>query len=248
MSCVAPKTDSSFDISAQLKKCGLFKGLEESTIQHFADKAALHTAPKGKVLFIQDDEADYFYVIIQGWVKLFRETIEGAEAVIDVLTDGHIFGDTTVFENDQYGFSAEVVEQTHYIMLPTTMLKQAIEKNNQMAINMLSSMSQHRRQQNREIEHLNVQNAPQRIGCFLLRLCPIDMPETVTIHLPYDKTLIAARLGMKAETFSRALAKLKSETGILIKGPTVTINAPEKLIQFTCNQCSSVFPCEDLKD
>ena len=74
------------------------------------------------------------------------------------------------------------------------------------------------------------------------------MPESVTITLPYDKTLIASRLGMKPETFSRALAKLKQETQIEIKGPMVTIKDMQRLISFTCNHCSSSFPCEDLKD
>ncbi len=244
----AKKLDQPFvDLSEKIKNTPLFSGISEDVIAEFAKEAHLRSEPKGKILFLHGDDAEWFYLIVHGWVKLFRETIEGTEAVIDVLTSGHMFGDGTVFEDGKYGYGAEAVEPTQFIMLPTSMLKRSIETNNHMALNMLSSMSQHRRQQNREIEHLNVQNAPQRIGCFLLRLCPTSPSPSTTLNLPYDKTLIASRLGMKAETFSRALAKLKSETGIQIHGPTVTIQDIQRLVSYTCNHCSDSFPCEDIK-
>jgi CRP-like cAMP-binding protein len=245
MVCLAKNAAPLSDIAQTLHALPLFSNLSDADAERFADAARPMRVPKGKVLFIQEDVAEKFYLITNGWVKLFRETIDGTEAVVDVLTSGHMFGETAVFEHDTYGFSAQCVEDTHMLMLPTALLKQAIETNNQMALNMLFSMSAHRRQQGREIEHLNIQNAPQRIGCFLLRLCPKDPPSAITLHLPYDKTLIASRLGMKPETFSRALSRLKSETNIQIKGPMVTITNLQTLIRYTCNQCSNSFPCEE---
>ena len=234
----------SIDYADTLRVSPLFSRLASDELQPFTDAARPIRAPKGKVLFIQEDVAEHFYLITNGWVKLFSETIDGTEAVLDVLTNGHLFGEASVFERDKYGFSAQCVEDTHMLMLPTALLKEVIATNNQMALNMLSSMSVHRRQQGREIEHLNIQNAPQRIGCFLLRLCPENPPSVVILNLPYDKTLIASRLGMKPETFSRALSKLKSETNIQIKGAVVTITNVNALVSYTCNQCSASFPCE----
>lgn len=235
-----------FDLQEALQHTPLFEHISAPVLERFVQASQLRQETKGKVLFIQEDKAEWFYLIMDGWVKLFRETFDGTEAVIDVLSSGHLFGETSVFENDAYSFSAQIVEPTRFIMLPTALLKSTITTNNQLALNMLSSMSAHRRQQNREIEHLNTQNAPQRIGCFLLRLCPTDPPPAYTLNLPYDKTLIASRLGMKPETFSRALSKLKQETDIEIKGPAVTIHNVQQLITYTCNHCSVQFPCNDL--
>tara|TARA_B100000989_G_scaffold235390_1_gene182241 strand:- start:364 stop:1116 length:753 start_codon:yes stop_codon:yes gene_type:complete len=233
-------------IAPILARHSMFENVPAETVTLFADKAKLKPATKSKVLFLRDDPAEWFYVVRYGWVKLFRETLEGTEAVVDVLPSGHMFGENSVFENDQYSYSAEVIEASELIMLPTELLKQTIADNQTVALNMLASMARHHRQQSREIEHLNIQNAPQRIGCFLLRLCPQETVRSVTLHLPYDKTLIAARLGMKPETFSRALNKLKQETPVTINGPTVEIHDIEKLVNYTCNHCSDSFPCEDL--
>jgi len=225
----------------------LFRGVETEWLGAFADQAQILTHPKGKVIYLQDDRAESFYLIMSGWVKLFRETVHGDEAVVDVLTVGHVFGESSVFEEDCYATATQAVEDVRLLAMPTALLKTTIENSSIMARNMLRVMAQMRRAQSKEIEHLSLQSAPQRIGCFLLRLCPPDTSKPVTLHLPYDKTLLASRLGMKPETFSRALAKLKEHANLTISGPTVHIPNMQHLVGYTCSHCTESFPCEDLK-
>ena len=90
------------------------------------------------------------------------------------------------------------------------------------------------------MEHLTVMTAPQRIGCFLLKLCRSKGDRNVGILLPYDKTLVAAFLGIKLETFSRSLAQLR-ELGVSVDGPQVTIENIEKLQKYVCSSCSFDF-------
>ncbi|MCI5060023.1 MAG: Crp/Fnr family transcriptional regulator [Alphaproteobacteria bacterium] len=202
---------------------------------------------KGKILFVHEDRANFFYVIQTGWVKLFRETIDGTQSIVDILPAGHLFGETALFTQNLSPYSAEVIEPGIIISIPLKILKKEVESNNKLALDMLASMTRYRHQQDREIEHRTIQNAPQRIGCFLLRLTDQNKSGPAIIHLPYDKTLVAARLGMQPETFSRALAKLKEKTGIRIKGATVELNNLDQLSQYSCAACSSEFPCKDLQ-
>lgn len=230
-----------------LKQIPLFNACDSKFFEKLAEESLCQKYKKGKLLFIHGDEADRFYFIKSGWVKLFRETLDGAQAVVDILPHGHIFGETALFEDEVYPFSAEIVEPGEIISLPLDSLKKEIETNNKLALNMLSAMARYRHQQDREIEHLAVQNAPQRIGCFLLRLADQNEDGPLTIHLPYDKTLLASRLGMQPETFSRALSKLKAKTGIRVNGATIELDNLEQLSNYSCAACSSEFPCKDLK-
>ena len=77
------------------------------------------------------------------------------------------------------------------------------------------------------IEQLQVLSTAQRVGDFLLRFCPPG-PGNAVFELPFDKSLIARRLGMKPETFSRALAKLRA-VGIETHGATVSVEDLERL-------------------
>ena len=224
----------------------LFKGGSDAFLQALETDAQTLRLEKGQILFIHEDPAEHFFYVKNGWVKLFRETLDGTQSIVDILPENHIFGETSIFENSLYPYSAEVVEPGEIIKLPMRHLKTEIENNNVLALNMLASMARYRRQQDREIEHRTIQNAPQRIGCFLLRLANQDEEGAVTIHLPYDKTLVASRLGMQPETFSRALSKLKNITGIKIQGATIQMDSLDQLVQYSCAACSSEFPCKDL--
>lgn len=235
------------DIDTHLRKVGFFEEADDTFFKNLTEKSRVISAIKGQVLFIHEEPAESFYMILKGWVKLYRETLYGAQAVVDILNDGHLFGETSLFHDDLYPYSAEATEATEILALPISVLKKEIENNPKLALAMLSAMARYRKHQDQELEHRTLQNAPQRIGCFLLRLADQTQTGPVTIHLPYDKTLVASRLGMQPETFSRALGKLKDATGIQVKGATIVMDSLDQLSDFSCMACSSEFPCNDLK-
>jgi hypothetical protein len=49
---------------------------------------------------------------------------------------------------------------------------------------------------------------------------------------------------MKPETFSRTLAKLGDEVGVISEGAQVTVPRLDDLVRYTCRACSNAFPCE----
>jgi len=224
----------------------LFKDSRESFINALAEQGRIMQANKGQVLFMNMENADKFFIIVSGWVKLYRETIDGAQAVVDILSAGHMFGETSIFEGDNYPYSAEATENAELIVLPLSVLKKEIDESSDFARAMLSAMARYRTQQDRELEHRTLQNASQRIGCFLLRLANQNQDGQVVINLPYDKSLVASRLGMQPETFSRALSKLKKATGMEVSGATITMERLESLSEYCCSACSSNFPCKDI--
>lgn len=234
------------DAFAVLKQHSLFAAMPEDMTANFMSSATIITLKKGEQLFLQDDSAEWFYCIALGWIKLFRETVDGDEAVLDVLTKGHIFGEAAVFDGGVHTVGAAVAEDAVVVRLPISLLKNAITKNHEVALGMLASVSRERRHQSQDIEKLSLQNTSQRIACFLLRMCRANQAKDVSLTLPYDKSLIAARLSMKSETFSRALNKLQKETSISIKGSVVAIPDIGALATYACSQCSQEFPCSDL--
>lgn len=234
-------------IAEQLSSHPLMQGVDESTLARVSAQTRTRKAYKGTILFMQGDDAAALYIIQRGWIKLFRQTLDGDEVVVDILNEDFLFGDSSLVQGNNYSSSAQAVEETELLEIPAIALHEAVEASHRFSLNLLAAFARRRRQKDKEIEHLTLKNAPQRIGCFLLRLCHADASGRVVLHLPYDKMLVASRLGMQPETFSRALARLKVETGVQTQGPSVIIPSIEQMIDYTCSSCSDAFPCEDVE-
>lgn len=222
----------------------IFDGCKNEVISEFVSNSSIQSFSKGEIVYNYSDKANWFYLVLSGYVKLYRETMDGQEAVIDIFGANKIFAESAMFENFIYQENCEAVEKTDLLRLPLGLLSRKIEDVQILAANLLNHNIATKKQKNKEIEHRDVQTASQRIGCFLLDLCSQNKTNSTSIELPYDKILIAAKLGMQPETFSRALAKLKSVTSIQVNGSLVEIPDISELSEFCCSACSSSFPCK----
>lgn len=215
-----------------LQKTALFNGLDDGIIRYFTENSHRKTYEKGAELFAMGDPANAFFFIIDGWVKLYRITRDGEEAIINVFAPGETFAEAAVFGPQQkYPVNAQAVEKTEVLEIPRALFVNKIKEDSDFALRMLGSISARQRYLVQQIEQVTVKSAPQRIGTFLLRLCPPAQDHNIEVSLPYDKSLIARRLNIQPETFSRALAKLKPY-GVNMNGRIITIEDTEKLAEF----------------
>jgi CRP-like cAMP-binding protein len=223
----------------------LFKDLDQDIFKKLWVSSVGMKAKKGETLFLHGENAENFYFVIDGWVRLSRITEDGDEATLDMVGSHGTFGDVAGLQQETYSYSATTTTETMLVRIPNDMWLDIIKDDQKTAFNVILAMSQKYQKQLTEKEHINFQTASQRIGCFMLKLCDQNAEDTQDILLPYDKSLIASNLSMKGETFSRALKTLKTETGIHIQGKTVSIPSVTALSTYTCNACAGEFPCGD---
>ncbi len=217
----------------------LFTSMLDAEVAIFADAAITKHYKKGDILYRVDDKADFFYVILSGWLKLYYTTADGEEVSLEMLTKDSLTGENALFERGNFNCSAQVVEDAQILRIPLSLLQEKLSENTRLSFNMPTSMVQYQRRHELQLERFLLYSAPQRIGCFLLGPCPVlEQKDGATLDLPYDKTLIASTLGMRGATFSRALNILRDETGIRIRGTRVTIDSMQRLLRFV-NGCYS---------
>jgi len=234
------------DYEIALWQTNLFKALPQDVSNSLLTSCKLLELPKNETLHLQHDTADWFYFILSGWVKVYRETQEGDEAVIELLGTGDFVGEFAFLEGGCYTSDAAAAEKTTLVKMPAFLLKEAATKSHATALALLSGFADKRQRQTQELEGLKLQNAPQRIGCYLLRQCGGKEMGKHRLNLPYGKSLIATQLGMKGETFSRALQKLKKATHVGVTGRKVQVPDICALAEFVCAGCSNEYPCKDV--
>lgn len=185
---------------------------------------------KGTLLFQQGDPAIAFYVILDGWVKIARITPEGGEAVVGVFRRGETFAEAAMFLGGRYPVNAEVAAPSRLLKIDGEALRRKIRENPDLALCMLASASHQLKSLVEQIEQIKLLSAPQRIADFLIQQCRRRQGACV-IELPYEKALIASRLGMKPESFSRAIGKLRG-LGVTVDHERVSVADAGALIAF----------------
>ena len=228
----------------ELQDNPFFTGVGKEDTNHLIEASNFKQYEKGKMLFIHGDDSNYCYVTLSGWVKLYRETCDGQEAVIGLATTGDIIGESN-FDRSRHLFSAETINETSLLKISNKKLKKIVESDGMLASKVISSLNSSIHRLEMAVEHSSTMNAAQCISCFMIRLCGGRLEGSIRLELPFNKTLIASYLGMKRETFSRGLKELKAQ-GVKVRGGVINIQEIKRLVGFSCVSCSlSPDYCQD---
>jgi CRP/FNR family transcriptional regulator, dissimilatory nitrate respiration regulator len=87
---------------AALGQLPLLAGLPPLELRTLLADTWVQTVPRGTILFNQDEPATRFFIVLAGWVKLYRATANGEESVIAVLTQGESFAEAAIFDKGHY--------------------------------------------------------------------------------------------------------------------------------------------------
>jgi CRP-like cAMP-binding protein len=200
----------------------VFSGLKPEVLDVLLAQARVINLRPGSTLFRQGEPASSFFIIVEGWIKLYRITPAGDEAVLNVFGAGQSFAEAVTFTSGHYPAMASAVTRTRMIMIPADHVIDCVRKMPEVALAMIASASCHLHLMVSRIEQLTAQSGMQRVADFLISLAS-SVEGPCRIALPYDKSLIAGQLGLKPESLSRVFAKLRS-VGVDVRVSDVVVN------------------------
>jgi CRP-like cAMP-binding protein len=213
-----------------VKSTPLFGAMSSQTAQALVGNATPRQYEKGAPLFLQGEPATAFFIVLDGWVKIYRTTPDGLEVVLHVFKSGETFAEAAIFLGGRYPASGETVSPSRLLKIDGKNFRARIEERPALAMSMLASASYQLKFLVEQIEQIKVRSAPQRIADFMVRMTQVRKGAAV-IELPFEKGLLANRLGMKPESFSRALAQLRTH-GVTVDRGTVKIADVGRLLTF----------------
>jgi CRP-like cAMP-binding protein len=209
------------DLQTTLRRIPLFAGLDDAELAEIAAATHRHRLKRGEILFQKGDPALGFYYLVDGQVKLALLAADGHEKVIELIQPGKTFGEAVMFIERPYPAYAEALRECSLLFVPRAPLLDAVRANPGFALKMLAGLSVRLHGMVREIEELSTRNATQRVIGYLLAEHGSDDPDTVP--LPASKALIASRLNLTPETFSRVLHDLQQRELIAVDGRTIRL-------------------------
>jgi len=209
-----------------LRRCPLFAGLNEENLKSIRAIALPRQIRKKEILFAEGEEARGFYVILSGKVKVYKVSPEGKEQILHVVSAPDSFAEAALFLEGRYPAFAEALIDSQLLFFRKRDFIQLIEKNPQLSINIIISLSQFLKKFASLIEELSLKEVSSRISKYLLDLSLKLSKEGKSpqeVELDLSKTQVALKLGTISETLSRTLGKMKAKGIIDVKKNKILI-------------------------
>ena len=192
----------------------IFSNLDEKQISFIATKMRNKKYSKSDIILMEDEVGDTFFIILEGSVKVTRDSEDGREVILAVLSSGNFFGEISLLDGKTRSANAIAIEKTSLMILKRNDFLQLLKEIPQISISLLSELAKRIRKTDEQVENLAFSDAEKRIGISILSISDqlgvvknglVKIPK-----LPFHQD-IANMAGTSRETVSRMLKLLETK-------------------------------------
>jgi len=216
------------DVCELLMRAPLFSSLNREHCETLAKSAQVHRLLKNQFLYRRGEAATGVYLVVVGQIKVSIPVPRSRHGkVIEMFEAGDSFGETLMLLNHPHIVDAQAIDDSVVVWLDKKDIEHILSIEAEFALKMLKNVSQRFESLLRDIETVSTHSASERVAEYLLKQ-PRQGSQT---QLKFSKCLIASRLGLQAESLSRALQRLSREHLISVQGSHVEILNEQGLLQ-----------------
>jgi CRP-like cAMP-binding protein len=224
-----------FDLARYLAVLPLFSDLDAPELERLAQGCQLRRFGRGEDIFRVGEPCEEFHVTVTGQVKLYAVSPSGQEKVIELAGPGASFAEALMFAGQAYIVNAQALADSLVLSVDKKAVLTEILGDPRFAMRMLAGLSRRLHVMVRDVQAYSLDSGVQRVIGYLLRcLVPDDCASTgaATVSLPVSKSVIASRLSLTPEYFSRVLNELETARLIEVNKREIRIPDPLRLSQF----------------
>jgi len=210
------------DTAGILRRVELFRGLSALQLEALGKVVLPRQVAAGDVLFLQEDKAEGFYILVSGGLQVYRTGMDGRRQILHVFeSPGDVCGEVAVFEGGTFPAAAEAVGVTSVLYLPRESFLRITRAEPEILLRMLAVLSRRLRRFVGLIDDLSLKDVGTRLAQYLVAQANEAGRDRITLSI--SKGMLAAHLGTIAETVSRTLRKLQEQGLIVVEGRQITI-------------------------
>ena len=212
-------------VQSFLANVPLFKELASDELDRIASNAHEVRAERGEVLFRRGDPALGFHIIVFGQVKLAFTSPRGDEKVVDLIGPGQSFGEAVMFMERPHVVTAQALSDSLLLYIAREVVFAELERDPRFVRRIIAGLSIRLHGLMSDLENDALHSGTQRIIGYLLRDSE-NSPESksaLEVTLSANKGVIASRLSLTQEHFSRILHDLSARGMIEVRGRSIYI-------------------------
>ena len=208
----------------------LFNGLEREELECIRTELGQLNVPRGTVLYRRGERCSGIHVVVSGHVKVVLGTANGAEKVVELAGPGQTLGETAVFLDRPHKTSAETLSDSRLLHIAKHQVFAAVQKHPGFAQRIIAGLSHRLDRFISDFESLTLHSGTERVANYLLSHLDGSAARLhAAVTLPASKGVIASRLNLTQEHFSRILHDLAAIDLIRVDGRDITIPNVDQL-------------------
>jgi CRP-like cAMP-binding protein len=217
-------------VHAFLANLPLFKEASAEEIKRIAQGTRSVHASRGETLFHKADTPEGFYLVVYGQVKLAFISPQGADKVVEIIGPGMSFGEAVMFLEMPHVVYAQTLADSLLLHVSKTVVFNELECNANFARKMLGGLSRRLHGIITDVEAYCMHSGAQRVIGYLLRDAEqAEGNAQADVMLPTNKGVIASRLNLTPQHFSRILHELTQAGLVTVDGRTIHIADVDRL-------------------
>jgi CRP/FNR family transcriptional regulator, dissimilatory nitrate respiration regulator len=212
-------------IQTFLANVPLFKELASDELDRIASSTREVRVGRAEVLFRRGDPALGFHIIVFGQVKLAFTSPRGDEKVVDLISPGQSFGEAVMFMERPHVVTAQALSDSLLLYIAREIVFDELERDPRFVRRIIAGLSSRLHRLMSDLESDSLHSGSQRVIGYLLRDSDEDSApaRALEVTLPATKGVIASRLSLTQEHFSRILHDLAARGLIEVHGRSIYI-------------------------
>ncbi|MCA0401583.1 MAG: cyclic nucleotide-binding domain-containing protein [Proteobacteria bacterium] len=220
----------------QVRHLPLFASMEDHNRHELLKGAFLQRFPTHVELIREGEPPDFLHVVVEGQIEVFSR-YRDRETTVAVLGPGASFILAAVVLDKPYLKSARVLSAGRILMIPAETVRAVFAQDAAFARALTQELAQVYRGVVKELKNQKLRSSLERTAAWIIRH-DAERGDTGRFELPFDKKVLASRLGMAPEVLSRTFVTLKAY-GVKVDGRRIEISdrsgltklaAPDSLI------------------
>jgi len=202
---------------------GQLTAIGDPFVRKLAALGRVRSYPRSTVIITEGDSSDSVFVVLSGKVKAFVSDSEGHELILDTQGPGDYVGEMAL-DGKPRSASVVTLEATTFSVVQREPLRDAIRKDPDFALDMISKVIERARDATDNVKNLALLDVYGRVARLLLNMAveagdgKLRIPEKIT------QQEIAERVGASRDMVSRIFRDLTIGGYISVENRIVTIN------------------------
>jgi CRP/FNR family cyclic AMP-dependent transcriptional regulator len=211
-----------------LRTVPIFSELDDSAIASLARLSQRRKCPKDSPVFFENEQGDFFFMILEGRIKVTILGDDGREVILSMLGPGDFFGEMALLDNEPRSATAIAVEDSELLSLHRTDFQAVISDNREIMAALIRILSARLRRANHQISTLALLDVYGRVARVLIDMAREEGRRLRDGRIAFRRAThqeIANRIGTTRETVTRMLKDLERQGHIRVDGREMVVDA-----------------------